>query len=261
MSRGGPSACKTVSQAEWVAARGQITIARSHRLGHRGHPRVGSAVHPLTVRQTPEWRRGRGRWRGRGWGDAVRAQDGPCGRAVQAGPRLRRVGEGERRGVDDSVVPDQSHWDLHGLPHPAPAFPESRNVRHHAEDALSTPEQWPDGDGEFWPFDLFLLGTLCEVLNQELRFQTPRIAQNLTFAIKTVHGNSKAKFYWMTCSSHSRCEVWGHMPGSLTSENGELRWDEGGGGIFSTSIRGEIQQVILSGQDLSDYYCWCTSHH
>lgn len=79
----------------------------------------------------------------------MRAQDGPGGGAVQAGSGLRRVGESERRRVDDSVVPNQCHRDLHGLPHPAPAFPEGRNVWHHAEDALSTPEQWPNGDREF----------------------------------------------------------------------------------------------------------------
>lgn len=55
-------------------------------------------------------------------------------------PRFRGVGEGEGGGVDDPVVADQRYGDLNRLSHPAPALPEGRNVRHHAEDALSTSE-------------------------------------------------------------------------------------------------------------------------
>ena len=64
-------------------------------------------------------------------------QNGPGGTAVWPGPRFRGVGEGEGRGVDDSVVADQRDGDLNRLSHPAPALPEGRNVRHHAQDALA----------------------------------------------------------------------------------------------------------------------------
>lgn len=54
--------------------------------------------------------------------------------------RLRRVGEGQCGGVDDAVVPHQRDGDLDGLPHPAPALAEGRDVGHHAQHALCTPE-------------------------------------------------------------------------------------------------------------------------
>lgn len=69
----------------------------------------------------------------------ARAQDGPRGATVRPRPRLWRVGERQCGGVDDAVVPHQSHGHLHGLPHPAPALAEGRDVGHHAQHALRTP--------------------------------------------------------------------------------------------------------------------------
>lgn len=68
-------------------------------------------------------------------------EDGPGGAAVWSRPGLWRVGEGQRGGVDDPVIPDQRDGHLDGLPHPAPAFAERRDVGHHAEHTLCTPER------------------------------------------------------------------------------------------------------------------------
>lgn len=104
-------------------------------------------------------RGGGGRWRDPGAGGAVGAvdagagilaavavqagvpgpQDGAGGAAVRPGAGLRRVGEGQRGGVDDAVVPHQRDRDLDGLPHPAPALAEGGDVGHHTQHALRTP--------------------------------------------------------------------------------------------------------------------------
>lgn len=65
-------------------------------------------------------------------------QNGPRGTAVGSGPRFGGVCESKGSGVDDSIIADQRDRDLHRLSHPTPALPEGRNVRHHAQDALST---------------------------------------------------------------------------------------------------------------------------
>jgi len=74
-------------------------------------------------------------------GGAAGPQDGAGGAAVRPRPGLRRVGEGQRGGIDDAVVPDQRDGHLDGLPHPAPALAEGGDVGHHAQHALRTPER------------------------------------------------------------------------------------------------------------------------
>lgn len=69
----------------------------------------------------------------------VGLEDGPGSAAVKARAWFWGIGEGEGRGVDDSVVADQGDGDLDGLTDPAPPLSEGRDVRHHAEHALSTP--------------------------------------------------------------------------------------------------------------------------
>lgn len=56
-----------------------------------------------------------------------------------AGPRLGRVCEGERRGIDDAVVAHQRDGNLDGLANPAPPLTERRDIGNHAEDALAAP--------------------------------------------------------------------------------------------------------------------------
>jgi hypothetical protein len=69
----------------------------------------------------------------------VGLEDGSGSAAVKTRAWFWGIGEGEGRGVDDSVVADQGDGDLDGLTDPAPPLSEGRDVRHHAEHALSTP--------------------------------------------------------------------------------------------------------------------------
>ena len=69
----------------------------------------------------------------------VGLEDGPGSAAVKTRAWFWGIGEGEGRGVDDSVVADQGDGDLDGLTDPAPPLSEGGDVRHHAEHALSTP--------------------------------------------------------------------------------------------------------------------------
>ena len=61
------------------------------------------------------------------------------GGAVSPGTRLRGVGEGQARGVDDAVVPHQGDGNLGGLPDPLPAAAELGDVGHDAQHVLLTP--------------------------------------------------------------------------------------------------------------------------
>lgn len=79
----------------------------------------------------------------------MRPQDGPGGAAVGPRARLGGVGEGEGGGVDDAVVADQRDRHLDRLPHPAPALPEGRDVRHHAQDALAASGGGTHGRDQF----------------------------------------------------------------------------------------------------------------
>lgn len=54
-------------------------------------------------------------------------------------PRFWSIRESQGRGVDDAVITNQSHGNLHRLPNPTPSFAECRDVRDHAEHALTTP--------------------------------------------------------------------------------------------------------------------------
>lgn len=51
---------------------------------------------------------------------------------------LRRVREGQSRGVNDPVVADEGHGDLGGLPDPLPTAAERRDVGHYAQHGLLT---------------------------------------------------------------------------------------------------------------------------
>lgn len=61
------------------------------------------------------------------------------GGAVRSGTGFRGVRESEAGGIDDSVVPDQSHWDLSGLSDPGPSSAELGDVGDNAEHAFLTP--------------------------------------------------------------------------------------------------------------------------
>lgn len=67
-------------------------------------------------------------------------QDGSGSAAVWPRPGLRRVGEGQRGGVDDAIVPHQRDRHLDRLPHPAPALAEGGDVGHHTQHAFRTPD-------------------------------------------------------------------------------------------------------------------------
>ena len=59
---------------------------------------------------------------------------------MRPGSRLRRVREGELGVEDDAVRPHEQDRHLSRLPNPRPASPELRDVRHHAQHGLLTPE-------------------------------------------------------------------------------------------------------------------------
>lgn len=71
----------------------------------------------------------------------VGSENCSCGAAVWPWPWFWGVGKGKAGGVNDSIITDQSYWNLDWLPDPSPAFSECRNVWDHTEHALSTSEE------------------------------------------------------------------------------------------------------------------------